>query len=184
MSSHNRLPQLGQSSGPIEEVHPIERGLREPGHLPGALRVELLDEILNHQRQILHPSAQRRQLDDEFERYCREVWDSNDVRLWSAANSARKIRFAQDLALYNLTLTEEVEGFDGTAHLDAWNSDAEWQGALGTLIEEVRTLSKAVSEEPPPSDIGLELARLAEAVNNNTLVMQDVAVVLRGKGAT
>ena len=46
-----------------------------------------------------------------------------------AANSTRKIRFAQDLALYNLTLTEEIEGFDGTAHLDAWNNDAEWQGA-------------------------------------------------------
>ena len=45
-----------------------------------------------------------------------------------AANSARKIRFAQDLALYNLTLTEEIEGFDGTAHLEAWNSDVEWQG--------------------------------------------------------
>src|SRR5919112_725509 len=46
-----------------------------------------------------------------------------------AANSTRKIRFAQDLALYNLTLTEEIEGFDGTAHLQAWNSDVEWQGA-------------------------------------------------------
>ena len=39
-----------------------------------------------------------------------------------------KIRFAQDLALYNLTLTEEIEGFDGAAHLDAWNNDAGWQG--------------------------------------------------------
>jgi len=46
-----------------------------------------------------------------------------------AANSARKIRFAQDLALFNLTLSEEIEGFDGTGHVDAWNSDAEWQGA-------------------------------------------------------
>jgi propane monooxygenase small subunit len=46
-----------------------------------------------------------------------------------AANSARKIRFAQDLALYNLTLTEEIDGFDGTAHLEAWNDDPEWQGA-------------------------------------------------------
>lgn len=45
-----------------------------------------------------------------------------------AVNSAHKIRFAQDLALYNLTLTEEVPGFDGTAHLTAWNEDAEWQG--------------------------------------------------------
>jgi len=43
-------------------------------------------------------------------------------------NSMHKIRFAQDLALYNLTLTEEIEGFDGTAHLEAWNSDPEWQG--------------------------------------------------------
>jgi propane monooxygenase small subunit len=46
-----------------------------------------------------------------------------------AVNSAHKIRFAQDLALYNLTLTEEIEGFDGTAHLDAWNNDPAWQGA-------------------------------------------------------
>jgi propane monooxygenase small subunit len=46
-----------------------------------------------------------------------------------AVNSEHKIRFAQDLALYNLTLTEEIEGFDGAAHLDAWNNDAEWQGA-------------------------------------------------------
>ncbi|GAA0942710.1 aromatic/alkene monooxygenase hydroxylase subunit beta [Pseudonocardia zijingensis] len=45
-----------------------------------------------------------------------------------AVNSAHKIRFAQDLALYNLTLSEEIEGFDGAAHLAAWNSDAEWQG--------------------------------------------------------
>jgi propane monooxygenase small subunit len=43
-------------------------------------------------------------------------------------NSAHKIRFAQDLALYNLTLTEEIEGFDGTAHLEAWNDDPAWQG--------------------------------------------------------
>ena len=44
-----------------------------------------------------------------------------------AVNGMHKIRFAQDLALYNLTLTEEVDGFDGTAHLDAWNSDPIWQ---------------------------------------------------------
>jgi propane 2-monooxygenase small subunit len=46
-----------------------------------------------------------------------------------AVNSAHKIRFAQDLALYNLTLSEEIDGFDGTAHVDAWNNDTEWQGA-------------------------------------------------------
>ena len=46
-----------------------------------------------------------------------------------AVNSAHKIRFAQDLALYNLTLSEEIDGFDGTAHVAAWNNDVEWQGA-------------------------------------------------------
>jgi propane monooxygenase small subunit len=46
-----------------------------------------------------------------------------------AVNGMHKIRFAQDLALYNLTLSEEIEGFDGAAHLAAWNSDPAWQGA-------------------------------------------------------
>jgi propane monooxygenase small subunit len=46
-----------------------------------------------------------------------------------AVNGMHKIRFAQDLALYNLTLTEEIDGFDGTAHLQAWNSDPVWQDA-------------------------------------------------------
>jgi propane 2-monooxygenase small subunit len=45
-----------------------------------------------------------------------------------AVNSMHKIRFAQDLALYNLTLSEEIEGFDGAAHLEAWNTGPEWQG--------------------------------------------------------
>jgi propane monooxygenase small subunit len=45
-----------------------------------------------------------------------------------SVNSMHRIRAAQDLALYNLTLTEEVPGFDGTAHLATWNSDPAWQG--------------------------------------------------------
>jgi propane 2-monooxygenase small subunit len=45
-----------------------------------------------------------------------------------SVNSMHRIRAAQDLALYNLTLTEEVEGFDGSAHLETWNSDPTWQG--------------------------------------------------------
>jgi propane 2-monooxygenase small subunit len=60
---------------------------------------------------------------------CNRSGPTNMHNTAMAVNSAHKIRFAQDLALYNLTLTEEIEGFDGTAHLDAWNSDAEWQGA-------------------------------------------------------
>ncbi len=39
-----------------------------------------------------------------------------------------RIRFAQDLALYNLTLSEEVPAFDGAAHIETWNSDPNWQG--------------------------------------------------------
>src|SRR3954465_7005722 len=45
-----------------------------------------------------------------------------------AVNSAHKIRFAQDLALYNLTLSEEIDAFDGAAHGDAWDNDPELQG--------------------------------------------------------
>ena len=45
-----------------------------------------------------------------------------------AVNSMHRIRFAQDLALYNLTLSEVIEGFDGSAHLETWNNDPAWQG--------------------------------------------------------
>ena len=48
-----------------------------------------------------------------------------------SVNSMHRIRSAQDLALYNLTLSEEIEGFDGTAHLTAWNDDPAWQGVRG-----------------------------------------------------
>ncbi|GAA1970850.1 toluene hydroxylase [Amycolatopsis minnesotensis] len=49
-----------------------------------------------------------------------------------AVNSMHRIRAAQDLALYNLTLSEEIEGFDGGAHLETWNSDPAWQGVRKT----------------------------------------------------
>jgi propane monooxygenase small subunit len=49
-----------------------------------------------------------------------------------SVNSMHRIRSAQDLALYNLTLSEELSdspgGFDGTAHVETWNSDPAWQG--------------------------------------------------------
>ena len=44
-----------------------------------------------------------------------------------SVNSMHRIRSAQDLALYNLTLSEEIDGFDGTGHLDTWNNDHAWQ---------------------------------------------------------
>jgi propane 2-monooxygenase small subunit len=49
-----------------------------------------------------------------------------------SVNSMHRIRAAQDLALYNLTLSEEIESFDGAAHLEAWKSDAAWQGVRET----------------------------------------------------
>jgi propane monooxygenase small subunit len=43
-------------------------------------------------------------------------------------NSAHKMRFAQDLALYNLDLTDTIDGFDGAVHREVWHSDPVWQG--------------------------------------------------------
>ena len=43
-------------------------------------------------------------------------------------NSIHKLRFAQDLALYNLDLSEANIGFDGEVHRDVWQNDPVWQG--------------------------------------------------------
>src|ERR1700727_2910768 len=45
-----------------------------------------------------------------------------------AVASAHKLRFGQDLILYNLELSEQISGFDGQAHKEAWISDPIWQG--------------------------------------------------------
>ena len=44
-----------------------------------------------------------------------------------AVGALHKLRFAQDLILYNLALSEEVDGFDGAAHKAAWQDDPIWQ---------------------------------------------------------
>ncbi|MGV9711810.1 aromatic/alkene monooxygenase hydroxylase subunit beta [Gordonia sp. NPDC003424] len=44
-----------------------------------------------------------------------------------AVTAAHKLRFAQDLALFNLDLSEAEEGFDGSAHKEVWQSAPEWQ---------------------------------------------------------
>jgi propane monooxygenase small subunit len=49
-----------------------------------------------------------------------------------SVNSMHRIRAAQDLALYNLTLSEELPDFDGAAHLEVWNDDPAWQGVRET----------------------------------------------------
>ena len=45
-----------------------------------------------------------------------------------SVNGMHKMRFAQDLALYNLALSDEIAEFDGRAHLETWNKATAWQG--------------------------------------------------------
>lgn len=44
-------------------------------------------------------------------------------------NGMDKLRFAQDLALYNLALSEQIPDFDGSVHKQTWLKDPVWQGA-------------------------------------------------------
>jgi propane monooxygenase small subunit len=44
-----------------------------------------------------------------------------------AVGALHKLRFAQDIILYNLEVSEQIEGFDGAAHKDAWQNDPIWQ---------------------------------------------------------
>lgn len=53
-----------------------------------------------------------------------------------AVNAAHKMRFAQDLALFNLDLSESDLEFDGQAHREVWQSAPEWQPAR-QLFEEL-----------------------------------------------
>ena len=52
---------------------------------------------------------------------------TNMINNAMAVAAAHKLRFAQDLILYNLTLSEEIEGFQGSAHKEAWQNDPIWQ---------------------------------------------------------
>ncbi len=55
---------------------------------------------------------------------------TNMINTAVAVNAAHKMRFAQDLALFNLDMSEEVGldgGFDGQAHKSTWQSAPEWQ---------------------------------------------------------
>jgi propane monooxygenase small subunit len=44
-----------------------------------------------------------------------------------AVNSMHKLRFAQDLVLYNLDLSESGLAFDGDVHREVWQEDPVWQ---------------------------------------------------------
>ncbi|TMR95717.1 aromatic/alkene monooxygenase hydroxylase subunit beta [Nonomuraea basaltis] len=45
-----------------------------------------------------------------------------------AVNSVHRLRFAQDIALYNLDLSQSLEAFDGGAHRATWKDNPSWQG--------------------------------------------------------
>ncbi len=44
-----------------------------------------------------------------------------------SVGAVHKLRFAQDIILYNLELSEQIDGFDGQAHIDVFQSDPVWQ---------------------------------------------------------
>ncbi|HEY4098663.1 MAG TPA: aromatic/alkene monooxygenase hydroxylase subunit beta [Baekduia sp.] len=50
-----------------------------------------------------------------------------------AVAATHKLRFAQDLILYNLELSDLVDGFDGQAHIATWQSDPVWAGVRETV---------------------------------------------------
>lgn len=52
---------------------------------------------------------------------------TNMINTAVAVNAAHKIRFAQDLALFNLDLAEAGIGFDGSVHKEVWHHAPEWQ---------------------------------------------------------
>ncbi|GAB3240103.1 aromatic/alkene monooxygenase hydroxylase subunit beta [Kineosporia babensis] len=59
---------------------------------------------------------------------CQRSAPTNMINNAIAVNSAHKMRFAQDLALYNLDLSEADIGFDGSVHRSVWHEDPAWQG--------------------------------------------------------
>jgi propane monooxygenase small subunit len=52
---------------------------------------------------------------------------TNMINTAVAVNAAHKMRFAQDLALFNLDLAESLDTFDGEVHKQVWQSAEEWQ---------------------------------------------------------
>ncbi len=58
---------------------------------------------------------------------------TNMINNAMAVASLHKLRFAQDIILYNLELSEQIEGFDGSAHKRAWNEDPVLQGVRRTV---------------------------------------------------
>jgi propane monooxygenase small subunit len=52
---------------------------------------------------------------------------TNMINTAVAVSAAHKLRFAQDLALFNLDLSEAEVNFEGAVHRDVWHDAPEWQ---------------------------------------------------------
>lgn len=63
-----------------------------------------------------------------------------------SVNSMHKLRFAQDLILYNLELTDQFDSFDGRRHRQVWMEDPAWQGVREVVerLTAVRDWAEAV----------------------------------------
>jgi propane monooxygenase small subunit len=59
---------------------------------------------------------------------CQRDAPTNMINNALAVGATHKLRFSQDLILYNLDLSEELEDFEGSAHREAWQADPVWQG--------------------------------------------------------
>jgi propane monooxygenase small subunit len=53
---------------------------------------------------------------------------TNMINNAMSINAADKLRLAQDLALYNLELSDRIPGFDGSIHKQVWKNDPIWFG--------------------------------------------------------
>ena len=63
-----------------------------------------------------------------------------------SVNSMHKLRFAQDLALYNLALDDALPDFDGSIHRQVWMEDPAWQATRENVerITGIRDWAEAV----------------------------------------
>src|SRR3954453_20504071 len=61
---------------------------------------------------------------------------TNMINNAMAVGAVHKLRFAQDLILYNLALSEEIDGFEGKVHRTTWQEDPIWQPTR-QLVEEL-----------------------------------------------
>jgi propane monooxygenase small subunit len=52
---------------------------------------------------------------------------TNMINNAMCVGAVHKLRFAQDIMLYNLDVSDQIEGFDGSAHKDVWQNNEIWQ---------------------------------------------------------